>query len=689
MDNQRCPGCFSIIEEHAVCSCGYDVESASPIALPPLSLLNGQYLVGRVLGKPGGFGITYLGWDTRLETLVAIKEYMPRDLAGRAADHVTLFPHSREENEPFRFGLEKFLEEARTLARFDHPNIVRVRSFFEENQTAYLVMDYLKGKNIAEYVEQSGGIVSENEAFRIMLPVLDGLREVHSKGVLHRDIKPQNIYLTESGRPILLDFGAARQAMSDRSRSISVILTQGFAPYEQYHRKGQQGPWTDIYACAATIYYMVTGQVPTDVLERVAEDNLQPPHEINAAISPQVSEIIMQALSINPADRPQDVFLFLDMLGIENRSPHIVAKAEPTSITIKEVNQLSANKNISPKSSVGVKTTLLEEKSGSGQDGLAVRPNMEIIKKSGVGMNTKRWIAIAAVFILVCAIGFAFSQYNSTGTIAFADGRKYVGDVRWGKATGKGIMTYPDGRQLNGQFQDGVPSGSGILILAGGYQYEGATNNGKRHGTGKLFGPKQEKVYDGQWENDMRSGTGTALMQDGSQYTGEFSNDKREGKGKLIDKNGQPLYEGHWKDDQRTGFGQIWYADRSRYEGQVKEGLRQGRGKQFNSNGKIIYEGDWVNDLRHGQGIMVAADGSSVIGTWNYGSYVEPRVVQSPAPSPRQDSQNSNTTGPQQRETQSPPQKRDASNTVRKSGDPTPQEVFGAFIDIINKIEKR
>lgn len=311
-----CPGCFADKGSAAVCPyCGYDEsERRSPLVLPYRTVLNGQFIVGKVLGKPGGFGITYLGWDINLATPVAVKEYLPRDYAGRDADHASVMAHSREDASLFRFGLEQFLQEARTLARFDHPNVVRTRSFFEQHGTAYLVMDYLQGVNLAEYLAARGGRLTEPQAAEIMMPILDGLQEVHAKGFLHRDIKPQNIYVTTTGRPILLDFGAARQAMGERSRSLSVVLTPGFSPYEQYHRRGEQGPWTDIYALAATYYYLLTGQAPPDAPERVATDELVPLSAKVPGISPGLEAAVMQALSLDAAARPQDVFIFRDMI---------------------------------------------------------------------------------------------------------------------------------------------------------------------------------------------------------------------------------------------------------------------------------------------------------------------------------------------------------------------------------------
>ena len=312
-----CPGCFADKGNESVCPyCGYDEsERRTPLVLSYRSLLNGQFIVGKVLGKPGGFGITYLGWDINLATLVAVKEYLPRDYAGRDSDHASVMAHSREDASLFRFGLEQFLQEARTLARFDHPNVVRVRSFFEQHGTAYLVMDYLQGVNLAEYLLAMGGRLTEQQASEIMLPILDGLQEVHAKGFLHRDIKPQNIYVTSSGRPILLDFGAARQAMGERSRSLSVVLTPGFSPYEQYHRRGEQGPWTDIYAFAATYYYLLTGHAPPDAPERVAIDELAPLNALVPGISSGLNAAIMQSLSLEAGARPQDVFMFRGLLS--------------------------------------------------------------------------------------------------------------------------------------------------------------------------------------------------------------------------------------------------------------------------------------------------------------------------------------------------------------------------------------
>ncbi|TDI85166.1 MAG: hypothetical protein E2O79_02250 [Caldithrix sp.] len=330
-----CPGCFSEKGNIKICPiCGYDEKQlTSPLALTYRTLLHQQYLIGRVLGKPGGFGITYFGWDTKLETTLAIKEYLPRQFVTRAKDGSTVTPHSEEDNKTFHHGLQQFIQEARNLARFDHRNLVRVRHFFEENETAYLVMDYLDGCDLSEYLKQKGGKLPENEAIDIILQVLDGLKQVHAKNFLHRDIKPQNIYMTKDGRAILLDFGAARIATGSFTRSLTVVLTPGFAPHEQYSRRGRQGPWTDIYSCAATLYYMATGEALPEWTEVEEQKGFLGLGFGAKTLSPALFSALRPALAREPEDRPQDVESFSKLL-LEAKSAF--ASDEKKTVVIKK-----------------------------------------------------------------------------------------------------------------------------------------------------------------------------------------------------------------------------------------------------------------------------------------------------------------------------------------------------------------
>jgi parallel beta-helix repeat protein len=311
-----CVGCFQEKNGATVCPhCGFDEAAPrSPLVLPYRTVIGGQYVVGKVLGKPGGFGITYLGFDTILNIKVAIKEYLPRELVGRAANGMSVVAHSEDDAKIFHSSLERFLQEARTLVRIDHPNVVRVRNYLEANETAYLVMSYYEGITLSEYLEQRGGKISEEESIGFLRPIMEGLREVHNKGFLHRDIKPGNIYLTKEGRPILLDFGAARSTVKDHSRGLSVVLSPGFAPPEQYHRSGEQGAWTDVYGCAATLYYLTTGELPPEVTERMTKDGPDPIQQKLNALSPSVRDAIVQGMALSPRDRPANIDGFIALL---------------------------------------------------------------------------------------------------------------------------------------------------------------------------------------------------------------------------------------------------------------------------------------------------------------------------------------------------------------------------------------
>ncbi|HXF67737.1 MAG TPA: serine/threonine-protein kinase, partial [Burkholderiales bacterium] len=237
-------------------------------ALPLKSMLL-EYRLEAVLGA-GGFGMTYLGWDTHLEKHVAIKEYLPVELAVRALDG-SVVPVTTEHEYNYRWGLERFILEARTLAKFSHPHIVRVMRYFEANATGYMVMDYERGESLNLRLGR-GPAPDEAQLEAILLPLLDGLQAVHEAGFLHRDIKPSNIFIRESGGPVLLDFGAARQAIGGATKSLTSVLTPGYAPLEQYSSDGRQGPWSDIYALAGVLYRALTGENPPDAVSRMKND---------------------------------------------------------------------------------------------------------------------------------------------------------------------------------------------------------------------------------------------------------------------------------------------------------------------------------------------------------------------------------------------------------------------------------
>ncbi len=312
-----CMGCMAekgSVERCPHCGWVEGTRPESPLHLPPRTILNEKYLLGRVLGQ-GGFGITYLGWDLNLNLKLAIKEYLPQELASRAMGHSQVAAYTGTVSGEFEYGLDKFLQEARTLAQFDdHPNIVSVRDFFRANGTAYLVMSYLDGMDLKEYIAGQGDRLPFDRAISLIMPVLDALKEVHAVNILHRDVSPDNIFIKQNGQVILIDFGAARQAVSAKGHSLSIILKPGFAPEEQYRSKGVQGPWTDLYAVAATLYRITTGQMPPESLDRMAGDTLVPPSQLGVAISAGEEQALLKAMAVRAEDRFQSIKEFQDAL---------------------------------------------------------------------------------------------------------------------------------------------------------------------------------------------------------------------------------------------------------------------------------------------------------------------------------------------------------------------------------------
>src|SRR5688572_19906111 len=239
-------------------------------ALPMQSMLQ-EYRIEQVLGA-GGFGITYRARDTNLDKDVAIKEYLPGELAMRAPDG-NVVAQATQQEAGYKWGLERFLQEARTLGKFSHPNIVRVLRYFEAHATAYVVMDYEQGDPL-KTVLQLDPQPPEAKLKGWLAPLLDGLAAVHATGFLHRDIKPDNIFIRADGKPVLIDFGAAREAIGGATKSLTSILTPGYAPLEQYSGEGKQGPWTDIYAMGGVLFRAVTGKNPPDAVSRIRGDSL-------------------------------------------------------------------------------------------------------------------------------------------------------------------------------------------------------------------------------------------------------------------------------------------------------------------------------------------------------------------------------------------------------------------------------
>ena len=311
-----CDFCFEPIGPGNVCTkCGLSHEkyqAEAGLLMPGTNLL-GKYIIGRVLGR-GGFGATYLAYSSERDKVVAIKEYYPTGIANRAKGEEKVSIVSDDKRKVFEKGANRFFEEAKTMSRFNaNKNVVSVYEFFYANDTVYYSMEYLEGIDLKGYISKKGGKLSEAEAVTIMRGVCDALVAVHSTQTLHRDISPDNIFICTNGDVKLIDFGAAKQVIGDSQQVYSVVVKQGFAPAEQYKSNGKQGVWTDIYAVGASIYYAVTGKIPTDAMNRVENPEITFDSSLN--LSQKFMNIIKKCLQSKIEDRYQSA---IELLGALN-----------------------------------------------------------------------------------------------------------------------------------------------------------------------------------------------------------------------------------------------------------------------------------------------------------------------------------------------------------------------------------
>lgn len=286
--------------EYEICPfCGHytGAPAQEPYHLAPETLLGDRYIIGNVLGF-GGFGITYKAWDKKLDSVVAIKEYYPSGIVNRPPGTQKLLLFSGAKKKEFEYGLIRFIDEARNMTKFNaHKNIVNVYEYFEENNTAYIVMEFLDGCTLGEYMEKNDGKLSLDRGIEIILHICDALKDVHENGIIHRDISPDNIFMCKDGTIKLIDFGAARFS-SEEAKNFTIILKPGFAPPEQYEQVSDQGPKTDIYAVGATLYYMLTGVKPDESTNRKIKDILEEPIKLDSSIPQYISDSILKAMAI-------------------------------------------------------------------------------------------------------------------------------------------------------------------------------------------------------------------------------------------------------------------------------------------------------------------------------------------------------------------------------------------------------
>jgi len=342
-----------------------------------------DYRIDGVLGQ-GGFGITYLGFDVMLDRRVAIKEYYPREFAVRDSTLTVHAAGNQEDKDTFKWGLEQFIKEAKLLAKLNHPNIIGVRRFFEANGTAYFVMDYCEGRPLDDIIKVDG-IMSPEQVNKIIYPVLDGLEHLHNVNFLHRDLKPANIYIKSDGSPVLLDFGAARQEIVSHSKSVTSLATPGYAAFEQYSTRGNQGAWTDIYGFAATLYRAITGEKPQDAPDRILQDTLTPVSKLCESKYPDAMlKAIDLGMAVRPEDRPQSIKEWRKIF----ESPRAESNPAPKSSS-SEVKR-EVRKPLEPEAQVSSVTSAVSKTSNSSP--------------------TKLIVIVSILLVVVIAAWFMFSK---------------------------------------------------------------------------------------------------------------------------------------------------------------------------------------------------------------------------------------------------------------------------------------
>ena len=315
MQFNRCFGCMEEIQGYPCPHCGFDPRvQQDNFVLPRGTVLCGHYVVGRVLGQ-GGFGITYIGFDLSLQRKVAIKEFYPRGLASRFATmSCSLQWASDEDSQTVRTtGMDSFLREARKMAKVeDIPEVVSVRESFQENDTAYIIMDYIEGKTLFSVLKEKGPMPWE-EAKDIFIPAISAMEKVHQAGLVHRDISPDNLMLTDKGVRIL-DLGAAKDLSSGSGASSAQVAKGGFSPLEQYTQRGGSGPWSDVYAMAATMYYTLTGVLPPNAIDRMEQDSIDWKRLSQRGVPANVISALQKAMTVTVKGRPQSMAEFLGQL---------------------------------------------------------------------------------------------------------------------------------------------------------------------------------------------------------------------------------------------------------------------------------------------------------------------------------------------------------------------------------------
>ncbi len=595
----RCFGCMKETNGEEVCPhCGYCTEKFPPSVhqLRPGTILNGAYVIGKVMGQ-GGFGITYIGWDLNLDRAVAIKEYYPSGAVTRDTSvSCSVISYQGPQEEYFNKGKRRFEKEAQILSKFSgNPQIVQVQNYFQGNNTAYIVMELLQGITLKEYTARKGGRIPPKELLDLMKPIVKTLSKVHEMGLIHRDISPDNLMLMPDNTLKLMDFGAAHTTNPDGEASVTILLKYGYAPIEQYLSHGNIGPWTDIHALCATMYYCLTGQVPKEALERQEHDDTRLPDDVEAQMTKKQVQALKKGMAVKMEDRYQTMEDLYKGLYEATEDPKPIIKKK--GIGAAKI----AGFAVGLCAAIGLSVAIWPSESKEPKD----------VKTSGF------------VETLDIDIGIDFDSDEETTA---AKRRTTEAETEAEAEAEAQIETWTDsaGHQYQGVRVNGVLDGFGICTYGetenGLKEYIGDWKNGKRDGTGTLTWLNGE-YYEGDWKDDHRHGTGSQYYNDGATYIGEWENGIRQGAGIYTWSDGD-TYEGEWEDGEQSGVGTYTWSNGDVYEGEWENGIKSGVGFYTWSDGKR-YEGEWANDRREGIGTMYYTDGTSQTGLWENDEMVE------------------------------------------------------------------
>lgn len=625
----------------------------------PVGTQLGDYRLDALIGH-GGFGITYRAFDTQLAKFVAIKEYMPVEFAMRRPDG-TVAPRSARYGDDFAWGRERFLDEARALARFRHVHIVPVLRYFEANGTAYTVMEFEDGHSVAQILRQPGRRLQPEEVRSLTEGMLSGLGAVHAQGFLHRDIKPSNVIVRRDGVPILIDFGAARQAMGGRTRTLTSILTPQYAPIEQYAMDGKQGPWTDIYSTAAVLHHAIAGFPPPEAVSRVGSDPYRPLAVTHAdRFDGSMLAAIDRGLAFAPEQRPQTISEWRTLFGASlpraedaptqrmmiepalagSSSPRLGGASRPPTEEIETEAPVTRRKGFARrrlpivllvlaaiatwKYAPQIRERVLGEPKVETQAalpapvpvGAPVAPPRETPPTASTATPAPAVPTPPPVASDTSAQKALVDQAQRAASEARALGERAEEAARAARAMA-GEARIVAARAGRPDLENGER-----LTYAGGASYVGQAADGKRQGLGVAeLGDGERQA--GDWSADRLNGLGTVRLADDTRYAGQWKDGQSTGLG-IREKPGVERSEGNFVGGRLEGFGlQRTLVEPSVVRaGEFHADLLDGPGVERIGE-RERYEGGFRNGQRNGYGQYTDAEGKTRAGRWADGKLVE------------------------------------------------------------------